>query len=133
MITFFEGNSVIYNVTCGKQALSLKTKRPPFSFKRLLHNIAYSATNRGTLTAILRDHPDIGWPLGRTIPCLCDDTVAGGHGIVVEHLDSIQRVLVEILTDQRQFFQNVISSSDNVATDRVGLKDIEQLTRACPD
>ena len=51
----------------------------------------------------------------------------------VEHLHRLERVLVEVLADQRELVQDVVGHGDDVAADLVGLEDVEQLARACPD
>ena len=40
---------------------------------------------------------------------------------------------LEVLADQRELLQDVVGHGDDVAADRVGLEDVQQLARARPD
>ena len=48
-------------------------------------------------------------------------------------LHRLERILVEILADQRQLGEHVVGDGDDVAADLVGLEDVEQLARAGPE
>ena len=63
----------------------------------------------------------------------CSEREARRLGVVEEHLDGVERELVEVLADQRQLLQQVVGHGDHMAADRVGLEEVEQLPRAGPD
>jgi hypothetical protein len=57
----------------------------------------------------------------------------GGGGVGVEHLDRFEGVLGEVFADQFELFEDVVGDGDDVATDLVGLEDVEQLAGTGPD
>ena len=58
---------------------------------------------------------------------------SGGPSVVAEHFRGFERVVAEILADEGQLFQNVVCHRDDVAADRICLKNVQKLTRARPD
>ena len=54
-------------------------------------------------------------------------------GIIVKHLDRFKRVLIEVLADELEFFQDIGGYRDYVAPYCVCLEDVEQLARTCPN
>ena len=58
---------------------------------------------------------------------------AGQRCVAVEHLHGLERELVEVLADKRELLEQVGRHRDDVAADRVGLEDVQQLARARPD
>ena len=54
-------------------------------------------------------------------------------GVAVEHLDGLQRELLEVLAERAELGQQVAGHRDDVAADRVRLDDVEHLARAGPD
>jgi len=54
-------------------------------------------------------------------------------GILVEHLDGVERVVRQILVDEIKLLQDVARDRDDVTADGVRLEDVEQFTRAGPD
>ena len=61
------------------------------------------------------------------------DPVTGLRRVVVEHLDRIERILVEILADQRQFLERVVGHGDDVATDLIRVENVQEFAGAGPD
>src|SRR4051794_5496146 len=51
----------------------------------------------------------------------------------MEHRDGFKRIGCEILVDETKLAENVIGRCDDVATNLVGLEDIQQLPRRGPD
>ena len=47
--------------------------------------------------------------------------ISGAEGFLPEHLDSLERVFVQFLADERQLRQHVVRGRDDVAADGVGL------------
>src|ERR1700753_2388242 len=58
---------------------------------------------------------------------------AGELRIVAEHLDRIERELGQVVTDQAQLLEDIPGHRNDGTPYRLGLKDIQQLTRAGPD
>src|ERR1019366_4250281 len=58
---------------------------------------------------------------------------AGRRGIPMEHLDRVERILVQILADESKLLQNIVSHGDDVAADCVGLKHVQEFSGARPD
>src|ERR1700694_1727448 len=54
-------------------------------------------------------------------------------GVVGEHLYGLERVVIEVLADQRKLLQDVIGYGDHLTSDRVGVEDVQQFARARPD
>ena len=61
----------------------------------------------------------------QSIPCR--------HGIVVKHFHRIQGIVAKVFSYQVQFFQYIVGQCDNMAANGIGVKDIQQFTRPCPD
>src|SRR5579875_387245 len=56
----------------------------------------------------------------------------GLERILMEHFDGIQRVFLEIAADQAEFLQHVMGDRNDMASNGVSLKKVEQLARAGP-
>ena len=65
----------------------------------------------------------------RRCPDRSDELVAGGTGVIVKHLDGLERVLVQILAGQRQLGDDIRCRGDDVAAAGVSLRDVEHLAR----
>ena len=61
------------------------------------------------------------------------DPVTGLRRVVVEHLDRIERILVEIVVNQIEFLDDIVGDGDDVTTDGISLKNVKKLARTCPD
>src|SRR3954471_17083327 len=61
------------------------------------------------------------------------DSVARRRRVICEHLHGLERIVVEALSDQRQLLENVVGHRDDVTCDRVGVEDVQELTRTGPD
>src|SRR2546430_15995373 len=57
----------------------------------------------------------------------------GGLGVAVEHLDRFQRELIQILSQEVEFLKQVVGQCDDVASNVVGLDDVQDLARGRPD
>ena len=57
---------------------------------------------------------------------------AGALRVVVEHADSLKRVLVEVFTNKREFLQDVVGDGNYVAANLLGVVDVEEFARASP-
>ena len=53
--------------------------------------------------------------------------------VVVKHLHGVEGVVVEILANEKCFFKHVMSNSNHMAADGLGMIDVQQLARTCPD
>src|ERR1700678_607221 len=53
--------------------------------------------------------------------------------IAIKHPHGIERILVQVVTDERQLFQYVAGCRNDVTADTVRMENIEHLTGACPD
>src|ERR1035441_4699881 len=53
--------------------------------------------------------------------------------VPMKHLDRVERILMEILADESQLLQNIVSQGDDVAADCVGLKHVQEFAGARPD
>ena len=53
--------------------------------------------------------------------------------IIIEHLYGFQRILVEVFPDKAQLLHDIVRYSDDVASDCVGLEDIQEFLRTGPD
>ena len=53
--------------------------------------------------------------------------------VAMEHLDGLERELVEILAERVELRQQVVGQRDDVTADLVGLDDVEDLARRGPD
>ena len=61
------------------------------------------------------------------------DPVTSLRRIIVEHLDCIERILVEIVVNQVKFLDDIVGDGDDVTTDGISLKNVKKLARTCPD
>src|SRR6516225_3027598 len=53
--------------------------------------------------------------------------------VVEKHLDRLKRIVVEILAYQIKFFQQLVGDGDDMASDCVSLKNIQELPRTSPN
>ncbi len=53
--------------------------------------------------------------------------------IVAEHLDGVERILVEGLADEAELLEDVRRGGDDVAADRIGLDEVQELPRTGPE
>src|ERR1700730_434371 len=57
---------------------------------------------------------------------------SGSNRVAIEHSHGIERILVQVVTDERQLTQYVAGCRNDVAADAVSLENIEHLARTCP-
>src|SRR5260370_16676801 len=55
------------------------------------------------------------------------------NGVVGEHLYGLERVVIEVLADQRKLLKDVVGHRDDLTSDRVGVEDVQQFALARPD
>ncbi len=53
--------------------------------------------------------------------------------IVVKYLHSIQRIIPQVFSNQRELLQNIVHHGDHVAADGIRLKDVREFAGACPN
>src|SRR5271154_4130880 len=61
------------------------------------------------------------------------DGVAGLDGVIVKHLDGLERKVAEIFSEEIELAHDVVGDGDDVAADLFGVKDVEQLAGAGPN
>jgi hypothetical protein len=59
--------------------------------------------------------------------------IPGFLSIGIEHLDGIQRILIQVFAHHRKFLENVMSHGDDMATNFIRLEDVEELAWAGPN
>jgi hypothetical protein len=57
---------------------------------------------------------------------------SGSSSVLIEHSYRFQGIISQIFADQRQLPEDVIGHGYDMTANRIRLKNIEQLTRACP-
>ena len=68
-----------------------------------------------------------------SLPHVLSEPEAGGQRCGPEHLDGLERERVEILAQEIELRDEVVRHRDDVAADRVGLDEVQDLARAGPD
>src|SRR6188474_2908637 len=88
-----------------------------------------SELNRSTSALPMKPAPPV-------ISALCmppSELEARGERVRPEHLHGLERERVEILAEELELCDQLVGHRDDVAADRAGLDEVQDLARACPD
>src|SRR4051794_3120546 len=71
--------------------------------------------------------------LSRALRDAASNNKTCSYRIVVKHLHRLQRILIQVFSNQRQLFQYVAGSGNDMTSDGIGLEYVEQFARTRPD